>query len=209
MKGNIKKLAVFVMIAATVMFTVVAMASAGPTIHLPIQGQYVYTGTGNCLISPTGFTDYVPKDPAQAFLSTLVLNGVYTFQKKGTGSFKQDARFVDTPPGVINIAEETWPSFNYTATDRDQFTISWDQGSYMEIDWIAGPNTKTQPPKIYFEVDGNCTGTVSQSKDTVTITCGDPILILTLCDPMQPPCTPIPSFQAYCTFSQVGNLVDE
>jgi hypothetical protein len=209
MKKVIKKLTVLMIVAALALFMSMAMASAAQPVPHAIRGEYAFTGTGNCLISPTGFTNYTPNDPTQAFISTLVINGVYTFKRNGTGAFQQEARFLDTPPGAINIAKETWPLFNYKPTDRDRFTIYWNQGSYMEIDWIAGPNTITQPPSIFFEIDGNCDGTVSQSMDTVTITCGDPVLILTLCDPSKPPCTPIPSFQAYCSFSQVGTRVDK
>ncbi len=66
MKGNIKKLAVLVIIVAIAMFFVWAMASADD--HKgkkSIRGVYAGTGGGTCIIAPGGFnpTNLIPIFP--------------------------------------------------------------------------------------------------------------------------------------------------
>jgi hypothetical protein len=211
MRGKIRRLAVFVMIATIGMFMAVATASAGSPGHYAIQGQYVFTGTGSCLVSPTGFTDYVPNNPDLAFLSMEIFEGVYTFEKDGSGTFQDVSRFVGVPPGgSIDIANVTW-RFKYKMIDRHRFTKYLEPGTYPpypQIDWIAGPNSTSPFPTNYFYVEGACDGVVSNNGETITITCGHPILMFTLCDPSQPPCVLTP-FQSYCTFSHVLTRVDK
>lgn len=204
MKANIKRLAVFVIIAAIAMFIVVGIASAANQ-HFATQRHYAYTGAGNCLISPTGFTNYVPNDPKQAFSSLVVVEGVITLERNGSGSIQNVTRFLDLP-GVINIANEKW-TFMYKPTDSNGFTIYSNEGSYIELDWTAGPNATPPTSPMYFVFDGSCDGVVSRSGDTVTITCGQPLLTLTLasCDPTKsPPCTPSTGPFGYCSFSWLG-----
>ena len=62
MKGNVKKLAVFVTVAALSLFVVVATASAGPKDDHALKGQYAFSGPGHCVVSPAGFGDnYIPR----------------------------------------------------------------------------------------------------------------------------------------------------
>jgi hypothetical protein len=196
MKGNINKLAVFVVIAAIAMFMTVAMASADD--QYTIQGKYAFTGAGNCLIQPPGG---VPP-----FLSPMIADGVYTFDGLGSGTIHYVARFVDYPPGVINIAKEAW-EFKYKSTDWPQFfTEYFEPGTYPRLDWIAGPNSGSTN---YFNVNGSCDIVASLTGDAVNITCGHQnILTLTLCDPSKPPCSPIP-FTASCSWSHVGTRIGE
>ncbi len=90
MKGNIKKLAVFMMIAAIAMFTVVPMASADPPFLPALRGQYGATGGGTSLLAPLGFgSNLIPNGPPGAYVSqTCSVEGVYTFERDGTGSFE-------------------------------------------------------------------------------------------------------------------------
>jgi len=214
MKGNIKKLVVFVIIAAVVMFTGVAMAwdSDHHDHHCQnaIWGKYIYTGGGNCLISPNGFTQddpYVPN--AGAFPSLIVVEGVITLERNGSGSIQNVTRFLDLP-GVINIGNEKW-TFIYKPTHDNRFTIYSNEGSYIELDWVAGPNASGPSPN-YFVFDGSCDGVLSPYGDTVTITCGQPLITIKFaaCDPTKsPPCTALTGPFGYCSFSWVGTRVGD
>ena len=198
MKRNIKKVALFVIIAGVVMVMAVPTAKAWLPFPNTLWGKYAFTGSGNCLIQPPGGDS--------PFLSPLIADGVYTFDGHGSGTIQYVARFVDYPPGVIAIAEEAW-EFKYKRADRPQvFTEYFKAGTYPRLDWTAGPNSGSTN---YFDIAGTCDIVVSLTGDTVNITCGHKdILTLTLCDPSQPPCSPIP-FTASCSWSHVGTRVYE
>lgn len=149
MKANSKKLAVFMIIAAIAMFTVVAMASAkGKTIN----GEYAITGSGACFIAINGFNAKLqPNDGAtgQWFWGPFTYDeGVFTFNKDGTGSLTAifhtfdiwSPFFVGTPPDA-GSANETW-DFTYTMTNSGNITITYAKGSY-ELDFTSGPNVGT------------------------------------------------------------------
>jgi hypothetical protein len=214
MKGKIKTLIVFVIIAAIAMFTAVATAwdngHDGDHWKHFIWGKYAYTGGGNCLISPNGFTNDEPYVPnAGAFPSLVVVGGLITLNKDGSGSIQNVTRFLDLP-GVINIGNEKW-TFMYKPTHDNRFTIYANQGSYVELDWVAGPNASGPSPN-YFVFDGSCDGVLSPYGDTVTITCGKPLITLKLasCDPTKsPPCTPLTGLFGACSFSWVGTRVGD
>ena len=97
MKGNIKKLAVFVIVAVLAMFIVVAAASAWWPARNALWGQYAVTGGGACVSCPPGTID-ITKD---VFLlggctnySPDVVEGVYTFYTNNTGTFKGTLRIL-------------------------------------------------------------------------------------------------------------------
>ena len=152
MKGNINKLAVFVMIAAIMMFTVVTMPSANEhnrknTFH----GEYAVTGTGSCLVAIAGFdASRQPNGGATGpwFWGAMTLDdGVYTFNKDGSGSVKITLHETDlyssgmgAPPGVGTATEK----YNFTYTmDNGKITFTYVTGSY-EADWTDGPSANTQ-----------------------------------------------------------------
>jgi hypothetical protein len=197
MKRNINKLAVLMIVVALALFMAVPTAKAWWPFHNTLWGKYAFTGVGNCLIQPPG---------ADPFLSPLIANGVYTFDGHGSGTLQYVARFVDYPPGVIAVGKEAW-EFKYKRTDQAQcFTEYFEAGTYPRLDWIAGPNSGSTN---YFDVNGSCDIVVSLTGDTVNITCGhQDILTLTLCNPGEPPCSPIP-FTASCSWSHVGTRVGE
>jgi hypothetical protein len=150
MKGNIKKLAVFVMIVAIAIFTVVAMASAkGKTIH----GEYTFTATGSCLIAIKGFNaSFQPSDGATGLWFTGPVaydQGVLTFNKDGTGSVTAIVRVhtlyssgLGAPPdaGSGNASYD----FTYTMTNSSNITFTYVKGSF-ELDWTDGPNAPPSP----------------------------------------------------------------
>ena len=55
MKGNIKRLAVLVIITVIATFVMAATVTAGSPID--ITGQYAATGSGTCFVAPFGFDD--------------------------------------------------------------------------------------------------------------------------------------------------------
>jgi len=163
MKGNIKKLAVLVIIAAIAMFTVAATASAdGHHWKNTIEGEYAFTGVGSCLIALQGFNTSLQPigGPTGPWLeSSVTYQGVTTFNKDGTGSVTCVLRVLDTlysqalgaPPdaGSANLSH----GINYTvATDSGKITFTYPKGTY-EADWTSGPNAPPSPnSKLYVNV---------------------------------------------------------
>jgi len=159
MKGNVKRLAVLVIIVAIAMFTVVAMASAdNHRGKKTIQGEYAITGSGNCLVAINGFNDKLqPNDGANGMWVWGPLTydeGFFTFNKDGTGSFTATFHafdawspfFAGTPPDT-GAANEVW-DFTYTMTDNVNITITYVKGTY-ELDFTSGPNVGTPLGKSY------------------------------------------------------------
>lgn len=192
MKGNIKKLAVFVIIPGVAMFMAVALASAGPSHFGPIKGDYAVTGSGHNFVSTTGFdNDYNPNPcPASpppfgcvVFQDIQIFSGDLTFNKDGTGHFKQINRGIDTPPLAYSLKEGDY-DFIYTKTSSRTFTYQVKPGTYMQVVFLAGGQTGQT---VNFEVDGHCEGVLSQDLQNVIVTCGPttspPDFILTAVDP--------------------------
>jgi hypothetical protein len=217
MKGNIKKLTVFVIIAAIAMFIVVGMASAGSTRFGPIMGHYVVTGSGNNLVSTTGFDNNYNPNPCPeppppfgclVFQDAMILSGDLTFNKDGTGSFKQYNRGIDLPPLPPAFSLKLgYYEFIYTKTSERTFTYQLKPGTYMEAEFLAGGQTGQT---VNFEVDGHCEGVLSQDLQNVIVTCGPtmspPDFILTAVDPSSGAKLPI---QAILSQSIVGIKVNE
>jgi len=216
MKGNIKKLAVLVIIVATMMFMAVATASAGPTLFHPIRGHYAVTGAGHNLVSTTGFdNNYNPNpcpDPPPpfgclVFQDSMILSGDFNFNKDGTGTFTQLNRGIDLPPlpPAFSLKVGTY-DFIYTKTSERTFTYQLKPGTYMKAEFTAGGQTGQT---VFFEVDGHCEGVLSQDLQNVIVTCGPttspPDFILTAVDPSSGAKLPI---QAILSQSIVGIRVN-
>ena len=186
MKGNIKKLVVFVMIAAIAMFAVIATASADPPGNL--RGQYAGTGSGTCLLAPFGFDPTAPGVPKYAALGAWTIQtfnseGVWTFNGDGTGSVKALGRFVtlaftepnpSPPPPTITVPpsageQTTSYLFHYTVTDDGIITVTADPGTYVTT-WIYGPSNGNS-----YHIDGYlATGTIAPDGKTITLNRGVP-----------------------------------
>ena len=157
MKGNIKKLAVLVIITVIAPLTMTVMASAGPPFPQSLQGQYAVTSAGTALIAPLGFDkNLIPTNATQGawILQTVNNLGVYTFDRDGTGRAEIQSRFFvfpftmpnpnpNLPPSTINIppsvgASSVAFSFHYTITDDGKITITADPGTYV-ITATTGP----------------------------------------------------------------------
>ena len=83
MKGILKKLTVFVTIAAITIFVAAATASAGDHDRKTIRGVYGWAGPGNCI--PTD-VDGLPLPNADRFFMTG--QGTITFKHDGTGKVR-------------------------------------------------------------------------------------------------------------------------
>ena len=82
MKGNIKKLAVLVIVPVIALLIMVVMASAGPAIPHGIKGQFAATGISICSTDPGGFTDnggvLIPNDPTEVSIGTSTWDAGFT-----------------------------------------------------------------------------------------------------------------------------------
>jgi hypothetical protein len=212
MKGNIKKLAVLMIVAAMAMFTVVAMASAGQIYVHPIIGYYSVTGSGHNFVSTTGFDATYNPNPCPengnppfgcaTFQDVQIFSGDLTFKKDGTGHFTQYNRGIDMPPGAFNMKQGDY-DFIYTKTSERTFTYQLKPGTYMTVQFTAGGQTGQT---VFFEVDGHCEGVLSQDLQNVVVTCGPPDFIMTAVDPASGAKAPI---QALMSQSIVGIRVNE
>jgi hypothetical protein len=192
MKGNTKKLAVFVTIAAMAMFMVVATASADPRNSQLLRGTYAFTGSGNCVLSMGG---------TNLFTIIQIWEGDYTFDGHGSGSFKGSFRAVDLSSNAISKANVSW-EFNYEMTDHNRFETYLKPGTYDKVEDPAGI-----APTNYFDVVGKFYGAVEQDGASIVITSGPPMTHILCANPTAPtkdnPCVPS-GIEALCSESVVG-----
>jgi len=201
MKAYIKKLTVFVMIAAVTMFIAVAIASADDhhwknTIH----GKYAFTGSGNCVGSTTGFDEnYNPKGD-NVFAVMQIWEGDYIFDGHRTGSIKATFRGVDLSTYGISVANVSW-KFKYEMTDHNRFQtyLPDEPGYYDTVEDPAG----IHPPN-YFNIVGRCDGAVEGDGTLIKITCGPPQKhIFCFPNPQTGFCDNTP-VELFCSESHVG-----
>jgi len=206
MKGNIKKLAVFVIIAAIALFTVVAIALADDDVgknHL--QGEYGVTAVVSCLIAPFGFNDNLtPINPASASSNSHTLQGISTFNRDGTGSFNSTGVLITpspVPPPQLPHASAFHSSFTFTydVADDDTITIDADKDSF-KVTFDTGP----LPPGGGFTADQySLAGMVSVDHKTLTL--GRPTTLIQTCTFIN---TPI-AFNMICNGSYVLTRLDQ
>lgn len=147
MKGSMNELTVFVIITAIAMFTVVGMASAKSPIPHFLRGEYVATQVMSGIFSIGGFNPnltpkcYTPPTGDPVCASSVSLSqreGVFTFEKDGTGSATLDGSNI----GVSPISGGTTTSsfdFTYTATEDGMIVITQVPGTYFTT-YTSGPN---------------------------------------------------------------------
>jgi hypothetical protein len=210
MKGNGKKLTVFVIVAAITMFIAIPMASADPREDHALKGQYAFSGPGQCVISTAGFGDnYVPNDGAIVFAASQIWEGVYTFKRDGSGTIRAFHRSFDLPGLTLGTANISW-DFTYKMTDKDRFQTSLIPDTYDKVEWTSGSNCDSKGENcatLYFDVVGPCDGVISLDGDSIIMTCGQPTKLV-LCAPGAPLCFHTP-FEAYCSFSHQGFRVHD
>ena len=204
MKGNSKKLAVFVMIAAITMFS--AAAIAWDRTYL-IQGDYAVTGFNNCLFAFNGFSEsagtfYIPSgDPLwqNGFGS---LEAIMTFDGHGNGSYKGwiHSNWVGVPtffgpPEQASLAQVNI-KFKYKVREGGQITFKTEDCDYV----LCGPvvNGTCQGSNTYFRIP-NYYGVISPDGMNINITLGPPILHTGLSGCLENPPAPVAQpFQVSC-----------
>ena len=182
MKGNIKKLALVVIIASIPMLIVVATASAaGKT----IQGDYASTVSGQTITAVKGFNASLQPNDGVAglwFTGSFSWDGVLSFNKDGTGSFTANTHatvFYSTGLGAPPSAGSgtiTW-DFTYTIDKEGNITFTYVTGSF-EQDWTTGPNAPPSPnSKAYANIPQPWYGTISPDGKTISVLWGAPSII--------------------------------
>jgi hypothetical protein len=179
MKKNMKKLAIFMMIAAIAVFAAATTASAWWMNG--IWGEYEVIGTGQCLFSLAGFdkTSLAPLptcvpptcDPAKFVTSigTTFYDGVYKFDHTGTGSATLTGRQVSAAGASVS-------------TLKFDFTYTLDHGA-ITFATIPGTDTSTcdtgvcGPGNVTRLSTGPQHGNISPFQDSLEIHCGAPVII--------------------------------
>jgi hypothetical protein len=179
MKGNIKKLAVLVIITAMAPFIMAAMASAHDHEGRTIHGTYAFTGSNTCLAAFLGFDSTLqPIDGASAPINAQSWEGTYTFKRGGTGALDALAHDVGvSPPGGGGGSVSIHWEFNYTVDPGGKITFTLVPGSYI-AEWLTG-TLKGQ--KLGHEF-GSWNGVISPDGNHILVTWGAP-LILYILDP--------------------------
>ena len=115
MKGNIKKLALLMIIAVIATFILAATVTADPPRNL--RGQYAATGSGTALVAICGFgADFEPNAaqfPGVVVTQTFNNEAVFTFRKNGTGTVTGITHVVS-----LNFTSQAWP---YTSAGSHTF----------------------------------------------------------------------------------------
>ncbi len=187
MKGNIKKLAVFVIITAIAMFMSVAMASAGNN-NSKVTGEYAFTAGMSCISTPSGFNpDLTAVDPASVGSNSITFQGIFTFNRNGTGSMESTGVFIipppARPPGPNASAFDFTFTFTYDVADDDTITIEADENSF-KVTLETGPSSGNAFTFDTYSLSGMI------SADHKTLTVGPPtttIHTLTFKTPPPPP----------------------
>ena len=181
MKTSMNKLAVFVMMAAIVMLTVAATASAdAQQSQMRIQGEYAVTGTNNCVVAPLGFDTTLAPVNGVYLLFQGYIEGIYTFYSNGKGSFKSIMHgTLQAGPAIsaslpISASESSFDyNFTYTVTDDGVITFTVVPcAQTIQISPTAGAPS--------YNNDGPHNGVISLDGENLIVNCGPPVL-LTAC----------------------------
>jgi hypothetical protein len=181
MKGNIKKLAVFVIIAPIAMFMTVATASAQDQVWNSIQGNYAFTGSNTCLVAPFGFDSSFRANPPPGsppgtsgvwVTDFQSWEGSYRFYYNGTGELNILDHDFGATPGAAGSVSIYW-KFNYTVTDNGKITFTLVPNTYKGL-WLTGPMKGTP---VYLVIPGSWDGAVSPYGNTITVTWGAPLIL--------------------------------
>jgi hypothetical protein len=177
MKGNIRKLAVFVMIAAIAMFMVVGIASAGN--NNLVTGDYAVTAGMSCMATPFGFNDkLIANVPASVSNISITFQGIGTFKHDGTGSLETTGVQLSIPqvPGPppftpSGSAFQFSFTFTYNVADNDTITIDADKDSF-QVTYDTGPITGATFTADIYSLSGMV------SADHKTLTLGSPTTLI-------------------------------
>lgn len=177
MKGNIKKMALLVIITIIALFIIAGTVSAEGSFPNPIKGEYAATGTGSCIIAPFGFTNFIPTPAPDGkvpwALGISIYDAVYTFDGDGTGLMSGTIRSIDQPSPLSGPVPMGW-----TADWTYKFTYSVTKEGF--ITFTAIPRThkvvRTGIGTVTFDVVPSH-GVISGDGKAITISCGPPALL--------------------------------
>ncbi len=175
MKGNLRRLSVFVGVPIIALFTVVAMASADPAISYGINAVYKVTGFSSC-------------DPT----SPGIMEAEYTFRIDGTGSVSGVGRNIAASGGSSNAFTADF-TYAVSKEGRIEFEYPFPPGG-LKVDF-----NNDGVPDVTMNA-GPSHGVISPDGKTITISCGPPVF-LTVIDPV----TGAPLFSpVWCITSLAG-----
>jgi hypothetical protein len=178
MKGNIKRLAVLLIITVIAIFMMADTVTAEWRNHRSIQGVYAATGSGSCIIAPLGFDNLVPKSGISDLL-TFTEIAVFTFYSDGTGKVERSCatiQFTGGPPGFPPPpyawdGGDSW-EFTYKVKRDGSITLTQVHDSY-EGYGSSGPFAGF----TYKNENRNRRGTVSPDAKTIILNGGLPDII--------------------------------
>jgi hypothetical protein len=187
MKRNIKKLAVFVIVASITMFIAAGMASADLSFHKAIRGQFAATTEATCMIAPFGFNPNLTPINGVGVISMQNRQSIFTFEKNGTGSVTANGSVIQLsyigPNGPVppSSASQTI-SFDFTYTvDDGMITITQVPKTYF-VTFTSGPNNG-----LTYQVEGaSIKGTITPDGKNIILNTNASDLF-TLIGPNLPP----------------------
>jgi hypothetical protein len=204
MKGNSKKLAVSLIMAAIVMFITVTTAPAFDRSHYRkyIIGEYGFTGSGNCISTP--FANWDPHNPfvlidlKKVSASSYHVHGILTFKKDGTGTIDLYSTGTPTGPSSFTLlypwsatrAHTTYP-FTYTITGDDEFIFEAVENTFKQetLDFVTGEVVATACRDNY-----KLKGWISADHKTIVVATPAPEIDTIFSDPT---CS-TPAFKVIC-----------
>jgi hypothetical protein len=184
MKGNIKNLAVLVIIGGIAMFVMASIASVdGHDWSNGIRGKWAVTGSNSCLSAPFGFNAFLMANPDPTCTasscppvysagSAQSWEGTYTFHGGGNGEVDVVAHDVMAIPGAGFLIHVTW-RFNYTVSSDGKITFTMVKGSYIG-QFLAGPATGAM---VYLDTPDSWDGVISPDWNHMLVTSGAPSIL--------------------------------
>jgi hypothetical protein len=195
MKGNINKLAVYVVITVMALFITATIVSAGPAIPYGIKGLYAVSGFSTCSMAGT---------PAGS-AGSGIMEADYTFSNDGTGSATGFVRSIDAPDvnGYTSASFSPFTvNFTYAVTQGGHITFTYPNGG------VKMYQTYPDGTQWWMQWDnGPSHGVISPDGKTITILCGPPVFLTGLyavsTNSPWGESSP-PAMTAYCVTSLVG-----
>ncbi len=164
MKGNIKKLTVFGMIAVIAMFIMAATALADDK---AIHGEYAATTSGSCVTTPFGFTNNLTPNgpPADVFSNSFTSQTIWTFKPDGTVTVQGAQTNLSLPPNLpsASLVDVSY-QLTYHVTDDSTITTDLVPGTLLSK-YVTGPLTGLT---LTFDKESE-TGKVSENHKTITL----------------------------------------
>ena len=189
MKGSMKKLVVFGVIAIIATFISAAMAKDSKTIH----GVYAATSINSCIGSyyfPFGEDLKPTGPPSTVFNNTATSKAIWTFNRDGTGEVQ--ARTVGINFSMNANSSDVLLKFTYEIMDDGMISIVWKSAVAT---YLTGPS-----PDTTYTLSGMVPeeGYVSSDHKTITLSSVEPgVITLTFNPPLGFP------VYAICNYSRV------